>query len=83
LEADLRVGQVVRIEGRVNEDGVTGTANSITFDDEVEGPVQSLDLAANRLVVLGQTVQVSADTSLTTTSCRAGWKGWRSVTGSR
>ena len=63
LEADLRVGQVVRIEGRVNEDGVTGTANSITFDDEVEGPVQSLDLAANRLVVLGQTVQVSADTS--------------------
>lgn len=63
LESDLRVGQVVRVEGRVNDDGVTGTASSIAFDDDVEGPVQSLDLAANRFVVLGQTVQVSANTS--------------------
>lgn len=62
-ESDLRVGQVVRVEGTVNADGVTGAARSIRFDDEVEGPVQSIDLAASRLVVLGQTVRVGTGTS--------------------
>jgi hypothetical protein len=62
-ESDLRVGQVVRIEGTVNADGVTGTARTIRFDDELEGPVQSIDLAASRFVVLGQPVRVGAGTS--------------------
>ncbi len=62
-ESDLRIGQVVRIEGTLNADGVTGSAVRIDFNDEVEGPVQSVDLAGQRLVVLGQTVQVSANTS--------------------
>ena len=62
-ESDLRVGQVVRIEGTVDAGGTTGTARSITFDDEVEGPVQGIDPVTARLVVLGQTVQVGAGTS--------------------
>ena len=62
-ESDLRVGQVVRVEGTVNADGVTGTARTIRFDDELEGPVQSIDLATSRFVVLGQPVRVSAGTS--------------------
>jgi hypothetical protein len=62
-ESDLRVGQVVRVEGTVNADGVSGTARRISFNDEVEGPVQSIDLAASRLVVLGQTVRVGTGTS--------------------
>lgn len=62
-ESDLRVGQVVRIEGTVNADGVTGTARTISFNDELEGPVQSIDLAASRFVVLGQPVRVGAGTS--------------------
>lgn len=62
-ESDLRVGQVVRVEGTVNADGVTGTARKISFNDEVEGPVQGIDLAASRFVVLGQTVRVGATTS--------------------
>jgi len=62
-ESDLRVGQVVRVEGRIEQDGVTGTATRVIFDDEVEGPVQSIDLAASRFVVLGRTVTVSAQTS--------------------
>jgi hypothetical protein len=62
-ESDLRVGQVVRIEGRINQDGVNGTATRVIFDDEVEGPVQSIDRANSRLVVLGRTVQVSTQTS--------------------
>lgn len=62
-ESDLRVGQVVRVEGTVDAGGTTGTARTIRFDDEVEGPVQSIDLANARLVVLGQTVLVGAGTS--------------------
>ena len=62
-EAQLRVGQVVRVEGTVDANGTTGVARSISFDDDVEGPVQSIDLAAARFVVLGQTVQVGASTS--------------------
>jgi hypothetical protein len=62
-ESDLRVGQVVRVEGTVDASGTTGTARAIRFDDEVEGPVQSIELAASRLVVLGQTIVVGAGTS--------------------
>ena len=62
-ESDLRVGQVVRVEGTVDASGTSGTARSISYDDEVEGPVQSIDLAVSRFVVLGQTVQVGPGTS--------------------
>jgi hypothetical protein len=62
-ESDLRVGQIVRIEGRIEPDGINGTATRVIFDDEVEGPVQDIDLASSRLVVLGRTVQVDAQTS--------------------
>jgi hypothetical protein len=62
-ESELRVGQVVRVEGTVDAGGTTGTARSVSFNDELEGPVQSIDVAASRMVVLGQTVQVSATTS--------------------
>jgi hypothetical protein len=53
----------VRIEGRLDQDGISGTATRVIFDDEVEGPVQSIDLANSRLVVLGRTVQVGTQTS--------------------
>ncbi len=62
-EADLAIGQVVHIEGSVDATGTTGTATTITFDDDVEGPVQSINLATGRIVVLGQPVQTSAATS--------------------
>jgi len=62
-ESELRVGQVVRVEGTLDASGTTGTAKTIAYNDDVEGPVQSIDLAAARLVVLGQTVQVGPATS--------------------
>jgi len=62
-ESELRVGQVVRVEGTVDASGTTGTARSIRFDNQVEGPVQTIDLGASRLVVLGQVVLVDARTS--------------------
>jgi hypothetical protein len=60
---DLRVGQVVRISGELEDGETTGTASTVSFDDNVEGPIQSIDVAGNQLVVLGQTVLVGADTS--------------------
>jgi len=62
VESDLRVGQVVTLTGSINDDGSSGSADSIDFDDNVEGPVGSIDIANNRLVVLGQTVLVDGST---------------------
>jgi hypothetical protein len=63
VESDLRVGQVVRIRGELDAGLTTGTASQISFDDNVEGPVQSINVAGNSLVVLGQTVRIGAGTS--------------------
>lgn len=62
-ESDLRVGQIVRVEGSVDASGTTGTATMVTYSNEVEGPIQSIDLAAGRMVVVGQVVQTGAGTS--------------------
>ena len=61
-ESDLAVGQIVSILGTVDDDGNNGTAYLVTFEDVVDGPVSSIDLDANRMTVLGQTVLVDADT---------------------
>jgi hypothetical protein len=63
VQDDLSVGDIVLIVGTINDDGVTGTADEVIFDDSVTGPVQSIDLVLNQLVVLGQTVLVRPDTS--------------------
>jgi len=62
-QADLNVGDVVIVTGTIDANGTTGAATSVTFDDLVTGPVDSIDLVGNSLVVLGQTVLVSPDTS--------------------
>lgn len=46
-DSSLSVGMVVRVKGSVNDDGLTGTAQSVSYDDELEGPVQSLAVDAN------------------------------------
>ncbi len=38
---DLRLGMVVTVRGTVNEDGKTGTADQVVFDDDVQGPVSA------------------------------------------
>ncbi|MDJ0698480.1 MAG: DUF5666 domain-containing protein [Woeseiaceae bacterium] len=62
-QADLKVGQVVVVSGTIDNNGTTGTAQTVFFDDNVKGPVQSIDSASNQMVVMGQTVLISADTS--------------------
>ena len=41
-EDKLRLGMVVTVNGVVNDDGRTGTASRVFFDDEVQGPITSL-----------------------------------------
>lgn len=62
-ESDLAVGDVVVVEGTLANDGVTGTASNVVFDDVVEGPVSAIDVAGSTVTVLGRLVHVDADTS--------------------
>lgn len=62
-QADLHVGDVVEVKG--HHDSTTGTdvADEIEMHSNVQGPVQSIDSVNQKLVVLGQTVVVSASTA--------------------
>lgn len=62
-ESDLEVGHVVTIEGTVNPDGRTGVAEHVSFEDDLEGPISSIDPASQTFVVVGQTVIVDDLTS--------------------
>ena len=62
-ESDLRVGQVVTVNGTIDDNDVDGSADDVNFDDNVKGPIQSIDIAGSQIVVLGQTVLISPETS--------------------
>ena len=62
---NLDVGKVVTVYGTRSEDGQRGVANRVTYNDNVEGPVESVIVrSATRkdIVVLGQTVIVNVIT---------------------
>jgi hypothetical protein len=68
-EGDLALGMVVTIVGTINNDGVTGTANSIQYDDEVEGPVsndplENSDMTTKTFNVFDFTVVVNKNTTV-------------------
>ncbi|MFQ5470923.1 MAG: DUF5666 domain-containing protein [Gammaproteobacteria bacterium] len=46
-ERDLRLGMVVTVTGTVSSDGKTGTAATIVYDDDIQGPVVGISSAAN------------------------------------
>jgi uncharacterized Zn-binding protein involved in type VI secretion len=60
---DFSVGQVVVVKGSIDDDGTNATADSVEFDDVVEGPVSSHNTTTGEFVVLGQTVRITATTS--------------------
>ena len=62
-EDQLDVGDVVTVIGEIDENTGAATANEVLFDDAVTGPVDSVNVATSSLVVLGQTVFVTPDTS--------------------
>ncbi len=64
----LAVGMKVRVEGHVNSDNRTGVANSIYYDDDIEGPIDSGSLVENgntkNFTVLGLSVSVDGATTV-------------------
>ncbi|NOQ70091.1 MAG: hypothetical protein GQ573_08295, partial [Gammaproteobacteria bacterium] len=71
MESDLAIGMIVQVSGAINEDGVTGTATGISFDDQLQGPVLGLapldplaDNITREFSVLG--INVIIDSSSTT-----------------
>jgi len=60
--ADLALGQVVTINGRRDTSAPRGQADYVSFDANVEGPVETIEAAAGRLVVLGTPVATNATT---------------------
>jgi len=64
-QSDLAIGMVVTVDGTVNADGVTGNATSISFDDQLQGPVSGLtapdpDGDNRSFTVLGTTVRINS-----------------------
>ena len=57
LASDLRIGMVVRVDGSINDKA----ASLVTVDEAVSGRVEQV-LDANRMVVMGQSVQIDART---------------------
>jgi hypothetical protein len=66
---NLGIGMVVTVIGSVNPDGVTGSALSILYDDEVEGPIaadpiEDADRVSKTFTVLGISVVVDRNTTV-------------------
>ncbi len=62
-QSDLGIGDVVLVKGTLDSGGTTGVATSVRFDNNVEGPIASIDTVANTFVVLSQVIRITADTS--------------------
>jgi hypothetical protein len=62
-QGDLHVGDVVEVKGHHDSSSGKDIADEIEMHSNVQGPVSAIDLTIQQLVVLGQTVVVSADTS--------------------
>jgi len=61
-EDDLDVGMNVTVKGRKTADGSISTASHIDYNVHAEGPIESISLSDNQLVVLGQVYQVDSRT---------------------
>jgi hypothetical protein len=77
IESDLAVGMRVTVNGSVNSDGISGTASSISFNDDLEGPVSNIQPlpydTTRTLTVLGRQVVIdSTTTSFDVTGVLAG-----------
>jgi len=44
---DLAIGMIVKVSGSIDDGGIRGTATSISFDDELQGPVTDIQPIGN------------------------------------
>lgn len=68
-QSDLGIGMIVNVEGTINEDGITGTATGISFDDQLQGPVTDLtvpdaDGVIRSFMVLGVNVIIDSSSTI-------------------
>lgn len=56
--SDLKIGMVVSIGGVIDTNTGAARADEISFVDDAEGPITSIDRAASSFVVLGRTIFV-------------------------
>jgi hypothetical protein len=75
-DSSLAVGMKVKVEGSVNDDGRTGTATRVLYDDDVEGPIDTgsltvVDANTRTFTVLG--LLISADATSTVYDDGAGF----------
>jgi len=65
FQDDLAVGDIVVVKGMIDDDSTIELAESVEFDDNVEGPIAtgSIDTATGSFMVLGQLVIADAFTS--------------------
>jgi len=66
-EDKLRLGMVVTVRGTVNDDGKTGSAEQVLFDDEVQGPVASIEIGLDGDTLLVTVLGVSVIAERTST----------------
>ena len=59
---DLDVGKVVVVKAEVASNG-NATASEVSYDNNVKGPISSIDTVNSRMVVLGQTIIIDGNTS--------------------
>jgi hypothetical protein len=69
IEGDLGIGMVVTVTGSINADGLTGSADSIEYDDELEGPiagipVEDADMVTKTFDVFDTTVIVEKNSTV-------------------
>lgn len=61
-QADLAVGMKVKVRGEINDDGRTGKALEVEFEDELEGPISALAVSSTgtrkTITVLGQQIHI-------------------------
>jgi hypothetical protein len=69
--ANLDIGRVVTVKGKISADGTKVTAKRVTYNNNIEGPVENIldiDLTSKEIVALGQTVVINAVTKFKETT---------------
>jgi len=76
-ENDLAIGMIVSVSGSINDDGVTGIATNIDFNDQLQGPVTLLsaidaDGVSRTFSILGTNVIINSTTTIFDISGKTG-----------
>ena len=67
---EVRAGQIISVEASLVEKKNKYSAVKIEIEDQLEGPIEAIDLKINTVTILGQTVHISSATSFTQKSLK-------------